>query len=61
MLGVRPNSDITTTSVLSSMPRSARSAIKRGKRAIELAELLEVEVEVLVVRVVVGVRHLHEA
>ena len=31
-----------------------------GERAIELAELLDVEIEVLVVRVVVRVRHLHE-
>ena len=33
---------------------------QRGERAVELAELLDVEVEVLVVRVVVGVRHLDE-
>ena len=31
-----------------------------GERPIELAELLDVEVEILVVRVVVRVRHLHE-
>ena len=33
---------------------------QRGEGAVELAELLDVEVEVLVVRVVVGVRHLDE-
>ena len=33
---------------------------ERGERFVELAELLDVEVEVLVVRVVVGVRHLDE-
>ena len=33
---------------------------QRGERPVELAELLEVEIEVLVVRVVVGVRDLHE-
>ena len=32
---------------------------QRGERAVELAELLDVEIEVLVVRVVVRVVHLH--
>ena len=60
MFGVRPNSESTTISVLSSMPRSAMSFDEAGERAVELAELLDVEVEVLVVRVVVRVRELHE-
>ena len=34
---------------------------QRREGAIELAELLDVEVEILVVRVVIGVRHLDEA
>ena len=33
---------------------------QRGERPVELAELLDVEIEVLVVRVVVRVAHLHE-
>ena len=37
------------------MPRSARSSSSVANGAIELAELLDVEVEVLVVRVVVRV------
>ena len=51
---------MTTTSVVSSRPRSAQVFQQRGEGLVELAELLDVEVEVLVVRVVVGVRHLDE-
>ena len=61
MFGVRPNSDRTTISVVSSMPAGGQVFDQAGERPVELADLLEVEVEVLVVRVVVGVRDLDEA
>src|SRR2546429_459911 len=51
--------------VRSAAPAPPRAALPRvlygaGERPVELAELFDVEVEVLVVRVVVGVRDLHE-
>ena len=51
---------MTTTSVCSSSPRAARSSSRVANDDVELADLLEVEVEVLVVRVVVRVGDLHE-
>ena len=62
MRGVRPNSPDTTTSVVSSRPRSLRSRKKRGQRRVERgSEAVLERPEVVVVRVPVAMVDRHAA
>ena len=60
MFGVRPNSREHDDQRAVEHAAVGEVGDEAGERPVELAELLDVEVEVLVVRVVVRVRHLHE-